>query len=694
MKRKLVIILLAGALCISSLTGCSLKSNANESSTATQTATTDSVTTLLDTSDLFTERDYETDYEEEECTQITLDDENTICEDDSVSVDDQTVTINGEGTYLITGTLTNGSIVINAEKSDKIHLIFNNVSITNENGAAVEIQQAKKVFLTLEDGTTNEVVSNFEENDTDSNVDAAIFSKENLTLNGTGSLAVTSGKHGIVSKDDLVVTGGTYTITAQKQGLSGKDSIRIADGNFTITSGTDAIHSEYTSDSNSDSAEVSEEDKKGFVYIAGGGFTISSQGDGISSSYVTQLDGGEYNIITGGGSANAQTKADQQPVPPQQRESNSGDSVSEDTTTSTKAIKGAGSILINDGTYTIDSCDDGIHSNENVIVNGGQFTISTGDDGVHADDACTIKNGSIDITKSYEGIEGHQIYLAGGTISVVSSDDGLNAAGDSDNTENVADTTDTSGSSEEKDTTQDVSGQEMSTPGQNGPGGMGGMDEVDEEAEIIISGGELNLDAAGDGIDSNGDLHVTGGTIYVTGPSDNGNGALDYAGSADITGGTIVAVGMSGMAQNFGEDSTQGSMLINQDSTQNGAVTLTDNDGNVLVSYTPSREYNSVVISCAGLEEGSTYTLTTGSESAEVTMSSLVYSEGQSQNAPGQNGQGQGGPENDPNGSGNDQSGPGQKNDGNGSQPPQMNGQPDNQQKPEGTGESAQGENS
>ena len=207
----------------------------------------------------------------------------------------------------------------------------------------------------------------------------------------------------------------------------------------------------------------------------------------------------------------------------------------------------------------------------------------------------------------------------------------------------------------------------------------GGMDEVDDEAEIVISGGELNIDATGDGIDSNGDLHVTGGTIYVTGPSDNGNGALDYAGSADITGGTIVAVGMSGMAQNFGEDSTQGTMLVNLDSTQSGEVTLTDSDGKVLVTYTPSREYNSVVISCDGLEEGSTYTLTTGSESTEVTLSSLVYSEGQSQNDPGElNGPGQNGQ----GGPGNDQNGPGQKDDGNADrQPPQMNGQPGDMQK-------------
>lgn len=638
---------------MSSLTGCTGKTSTNSNVETMQTATGNTTISLLDTSDLFTERDYETEYDEEECIQITLDNENTVCEADGVFVDGQIVTISKEGTYLLSGTLTNGSIVINAEKTEKIHLIFDNVSITNENGAGIEIQQAKKVFLTLKESSENKIVSNFNESDTESKVDAAIFSKDDLTLNGTGSLTITSEKHGIVSKDDLVVTGGNYSISAQKQGISGKDSVRIADGSFEISSGTDAIHSEYASDEETnadalteDSESRSASEEKGFVYIAGGSFTFDAQGDGISSSYVTQLDGGTYDIVTGGGSANAQEKTEEMPgkegkrgqspdgtgVPDGMNASETEQTEETEDTTSTKGIKSGTAILINDGTFTVDSCDDAVHSNGDVTINGGDFTISTGDDGVHADDVCTINNGSIQIEKSYEGIEGHQIYLAGGEIHVVSSDDGLNAAGDTTNTETQDDAMDTSETSE-------LAGKGQNAPGQGGPGGMGGMDEVDEEAEITISSGELTIDATGDGIDSNGDLHVIGGTIYVTGPSNDGNGALDYAGSADITGGTIVAVGMSGMAQNFGEDSTQGTMLINQDSTQSGEVSLTDSEGNVLVSFTPVREYNSIVISSAGLEEGGTYTLTTGSESSEITMSSLVYSEGQSQNGPGQGGQ-------------------------------------------------------
>ena len=188
-------------------------------------------------------------------------------------------------------------IVVDVEDSEKVQIVFDNVSITNESGAAVYVRQADKVFLTLAEGSENTIVSNGTTTVDDSNIDGAIFAKDDLTINGTGSLNVTSAAHGIVCKDDLVVTGGTYCITAEKQGFSGKDSVRIADGTFEIISGGDAIHSENEEDEN-----------KGFVYVADGNFTLNADGDGISASYVVQLDDGTYKITAGGGSANAQSK--------------------------------------------------------------------------------------------------------------------------------------------------------------------------------------------------------------------------------------------------------------------------------------------------------------------------------------------------------------------------------------------------
>lgn len=270
---------------------------------------------------------------------------------------------------------------------------------------------------------------------------------------------------------------------------------------------------------------------------------------------------------------------------------NGGNSETQNSSTtediSTKGIKAGGDLLLKDGTFTIDSCDDSLHTNGNLSICGGTYTLSTGDDGMHADGADQVYGGEITIKTCYEGIEGQNMEISGGTIDITASDDGLNAAG-----------------------------------------------------------GTVTIDATGDGIDSNGDLTVSGGNIFVSGPSDNGNGALDYNGTATITGGTLVATGMSGREQNFGSDSTQGSLMMNLTDNQSGEITLEDADGNTLVSYTPMREYNSVVISCAELSDGSTYTIHTGENSREVTMEGLVYTDGEVTNAPGQGGgqKPQGGP--------------------------------------------------
>lgn len=150
----------------------------------------------------------------------------------------------------------------------------------------------------------------------------------------------------------------------------------------------------------------------------------------------------------------------------------------------------------------------------------------------------------------------------------------------------------------------------------------------DDESYIRISGGVIEVDAGGDGLDSNGSIEVSGGEIYVSGPTDNGNGALDYETSGVINGGTVIAAGSSGMALNFGNDSTQGSMLLNVGNQSAGTIQITDQSGTVLASFDAAKSYASVVISCGGLRVGETYTVTAGTYSESVTLDSLIYSDG------------------------------------------------------------------
>lgn len=272
----------------------------------------------------------------------------------------------------------------------------------------------------------------------------------------------------------------------------------------------------------------------------------------------------------------------------------------EESTNSMKGLKAETNLVLNGGTYNIDSCDDSIHSNKDITITDGTYSIKSGDDAIHAEETTKITNGNINVTKSYEGIEGLDIELKGGKITIVADDDGINAAGGNDDSGTVE-------------------------PFEN----KGGMNEA-TNGSITISGGTIDINASGDGIDANGNLTVTGGTTYVSGSENGGNSALDYSGDAKITGGTFVAVGMSEMSQNFGDESTQGVIMINKDNTQKkGAkISLKDSNGEELVSYTSKKSFNSVLVSCKGIEKGSSYTLSIGDEDSAVQMSSLVYSEG------------------------------------------------------------------
>lgn len=269
-------------------------------------------------------------------------------------------------------------------------------------------------------------------------------------------------------------------------------------------------------------------------------------------------------------------------------------------------------LAITSGNLNITAVKDAINSNDSVKIKDGTLTLSSTDgNGISCKNKedetkgyVYICGGEINVTNCVEGIEGTAIVVEGGSINITSQDDGFNASNGM-----------TSASNDFQ------------------AGDKGNAFENDTNCYISISGGTINVDASGDGVDSNGALIITGGTIYVSGPTENNNGALDYNGTADISGGTIVVAGSSGMAQGFSDTSTQYSILNNLTSTCAGgtAITLTDSNGNVVASFTPNKEYQSVVISTPELVKDGTYTLTCGDETADLTLSSVVTSNGQQQ---------------------------------------------------------------
>ncbi len=549
------------------------QTSAADSATNTQTSSSAALLSAPSIDEMFTARDYEIGYSDY-CT-ITLSDNSSTADGDGVVISENTITITSAGTYVLTGSLSNGQVIVDVGDEEKVQLVLSNADITCSGSAALYCRNADKVFVTTAENTENSLSSVDEFTTTeDSNVDAAVFAKCDLTLNGSGTLTVScSAGHGIVSKDDLVITCGDYRIEAAKQGLSGKDSVRIAGGDFTIISGTDGIHSE------------NDTEDEGFIFISGGTFLITSTHDGLDASGAITIEGGDFTITAGGGSENttkSHTDFQQRPEDPQ----TTADSTDTDTDSNYKGIKSDTSILISGGSFTVDASDDTIHTDGSILIADGALTLSSGDDGIHADETTMISGGSISILTCYEGIEGAEVDISGGEITILATDDGINAA--------------------------------------DGTSSMPGSAST---CSLTISGGNITISAEGDGVDSNGDLTVTGGTITIEGPSNGGNGAIDYDGNGTITGGTVIALDQPTMAMNFGSDSTQCTALICLDSQQSAGteITLTDAEGTVLLNYTAQKAFQSVLVSCSDMTTGNTYTLTAGSETVTIEMTDTVY---------------------------------------------------------------------
>lgn len=556
-------------------------------------------------SDKYSNRDKNASWSQTGSTQITFNGNDVSVTGNGAALTGNQLIISAEGTYVLSGSWSDGQIIVEAADMAKVQIVLNGADITSQTGSVLQIKTADKVFLTLADGTVNQMTDAESYADTsETAADAAIYSKTDLTINGGGALTVNGRyKDGIKSKDELTITGGQLTVSAQDDALTGKDSVAILDGSFVITAGGDGIKSSNTTDTT-----------KGWVSIDGGSFKITAGGDGIQAETIVEINGGTFEIVSGGGSTSAAASQSGQMTPPnrpnqgqqnghrpphgqgpqgqqgfngqwQQSDTNTAAGESNMQSTSSKGVKAGTDLLINGGTMTVNAADDTLHSNGSITIQAGSLTLTSGDDGIHAETDLNITGSAvIDITNSVEGLEAKVVNISGGTVNVNASDDGINATG-----------------------------------GTSSDGGFGGgMDQVQEGVAVNISGGVTTVNAQGDGLDSNGNVTVSGGTTVIYGPTNNGNGSLDYNGTADISGGTFIAAGSSGMYQGFSQNSSQSSVAFYHNGSAGEQLTLADSAGNVIASFPGVKNYQVVLISTGLLKTGTSYTVYTGGTLSET----------------------------------------------------------------------------
>lgn len=516
-------------------------------------------------------------------TTITLADNNTQITGSGATVSENTITITSAGTYYITGTLTDGNIIIETTKKDNVKLILDGVSIKSSNMPAIYCKEAKKLIITLKDGTTNYLEDGNNYSYTDNGEpDGAIFSMSDLTINGKGSLEVKANyKDGIVSKDGLNIIDATVKVTSADDGIRGKDYVQISNATVQVNSTGDGIKS-------------TNEEELGYVVIENSDIDISSGTDGIQAKSLVDIKSGNINITTAGGNTSSKKTT-----------SSNGfyttSQTSTDSSSSAKAIKATTEVNIEGGTITIDSSDDSIHSNGNVIISGGTITAKSGDDGIHADSNVVISNAAVDIQKSYEGIEGMYIEIDSGTISIVSSDDGINVAGGTDSSS------------------------------VNGRSGQNSFNSNNSNLKLVINEGTITVNATGDGLDSNGSMYINGGTITVYGPTANDNAALDYNGECIVTGGTLIAIGSSGMMQAPSSTSTQCSFTTTISGSAGDTIAIKTSSGEELISFTAQKSYQMLTFSSNKLQTGESYQIyVNGSLKTTISQSSTTTQIGSS----------------------------------------------------------------
>ncbi len=562
----------------------------------------------------YSKRDMDASFDESSATKITLSGDSASVSGSGAAAEGSTVTISTAGTYIVSGNLTDGSITATTSENDKIQIVLNGVKIASSNGPAIDIQSADKCFITLAEGTQNSLSDGSAFTSEDAN--ACIYATCDLTINGLGSLDVSGNyRHGVFSKDDLVVYGGSINVSAVEDGFNGKDSVKIGAGDISIDSGADGVKSSKSTNP-----------EKGFVYVSGGSLSIDAEDDGIQAKTYLCIAGGSIEIDAADDALHSDLEG-----------ALNGGSTS--VRSGDDAFHCETKLEVNDGSFVAETCSEGYEA-EWVVVNGGDTNICALDDAMNASAA--------DLSDDSESPD------ANASTSVSSGEPGSNAAQSDDPIDAPDASSSNADSSEQQNMTPGASQQDGAIPpelpsgdgsqggqaggargdlgqvpdAQNGmerrgqaPGGQGGAPGAsDSNCLIQINGGKVVLNSQGDGVDSNGNVEINGGTLLVNGPSSDGDGAFDYDGEATISGGTVLMAGAVGMAQSF-TSGTQAFALVQASGSAGSVIEATDADGNVIATLTATRVFGCVLVSGAGVSDGDTITVSVDGAATMATAS-------------------------------------------------------------------------
>ena len=536
----------------------------------------------------FTSNDLNGDWNPSGATRITLRGDHASVAGGGAYAYGGDVMITSAGRYVVSGKLDDGSIVVDTNNSAKVWILLNDADLSCSDGACLDIEQADKVFLTLAEGTENSMTTlGFSEAAVTAGMDGTLFSRDDLTINGTGTLRVTAvQEHGITANDELVITGGKIQVRAAQDALHVNDGLRLMAAELTLEAGDDGI---------SLTGLESE------MYLESGVISVAAADNGISAGNRILL---------------------------------------------------AGCVL------SVESGNDGLSASGEITVTDGELSIIAADDGIHSDYSVVISGSTIRIPSCYEGIEAPIIEISGGDITIYPEDDGLNANGGTDFfggfgrpdmmpfDNGGGNPPEWNSADEERPKPPEIPEEglpEGEMPEMTGsfaaPAENSGVEKYgSDETWIHISGGSITVinDSArdADGLDSNGDIIISGGVIRVSLTNSGSNSALDCGtesgGVMEISGGEVIACGSYAMAEGFDTGSTQCSILYNikRGFPAGTMVSLENSDGKVILSYEVPCSFSSVAISCPEMKLGETYSVVIGDSAEEITLENVSASFG------------------------------------------------------------------